>query len=40
VDKDFDYETVVIGAGTGGLSAGCILKNQKRDYVILIRRRR
>ncbi len=35
MDADFDYETVVIGAGTGGLSAGCVLKNQKRDYVIL-----
>ena len=35
MDKDFDYENLVIGAGTGGLSAGCIFKNQKREYVII-----
>lgn len=31
----FDYDTIVIGAGTGGLAAGCALEKGGANYLIL-----
>ncbi len=32
---DYDYDTIVVGAGTGGLSAGAALKEAGANYLVL-----
>jgi digeranylgeranylglycerophospholipid reductase len=35
VQSNFDYDTVIIGAGTGGLSAAAVLESNKNNYIVL-----
>ena len=32
---DFDYDAIIIGAGTAGLSAGAVLEKNGKNYIIL-----
>ncbi|MHB1439724.1 MAG: NAD(P)/FAD-dependent oxidoreductase [Cuniculiplasma sp.] len=38
MNKDFDFDTIIVGAGTGGLSAAATMKNSDSKYIVLDRK--